>query len=403
VATAALSIGGIVASGFGDANIKHVATLRNTDDGAAQERLVRSAVAIHWVLGLAIAIFGWVVAPYIAHRVVPADTSQQTICLLSLRIASLLICVRALETGCISTQRAFERYGAAVRISLSIRLTTLAGAALLAYLGRDVAVIMLATALVYSLGTWLQFIHLRRLLNARSLLPAFHRNSTQALIQLGKYSWLQAVSGVIFWQVDRLFLGVSLGAIAVTSYALCVQLTQPIYGLAASGLHFLFPYLSHRMATVSRASLRHTVLLASACNLAFVVCSAGVLSLFGRRLLAAWAGPAIEASSASIFSPLLWGSALLALTVTGNYAVLAMGKAHIAAWLNIGGGLAMLLMMGWLLPLRGVQGLAVARLVYGALSLAIYFPLIRYLFATKAVRQPIPVDAAYEYSEAPQL
>jgi O-antigen/teichoic acid export membrane protein len=403
VATAALSIGGIIASGFGDANIKHVAALRNSADEFILERIVRSAIAIHWILGIAISLAGWLLAPYIAQRVVPADLTQQTICLLSVRIASILVCVRSLETVCISTQRAFERYGAAVRLSLSVRLATLAGAALLAYLGRNIAVIMLATALIYSFGTWLQFIHLRRLLNARTLSPVFHRHSTWALIKFGKYSWLLAVSGVIFWQVDRLFLGVSLGAVAVTSYALCVQLTQPIYGLAASGLHFLFPYLSYRIGTVSRPSLRHSVLLAFVCNLIFVVCAAGILAIVGQRLLAAWAGPAIAKSSALIFRPLLWGSALLALNVTGNYTVLAIGKAQATAWLNIGGGLVMLLMMGWLLPIHGVQGLAIARIVYGALSLAIYLPLVQYLFATGSARSPIPADAAYDYSEVPQI
>ena len=42
-------------------------------------------------------------------------------------------------------------------------------------------------------------------------------------------------------------LGVSLGAVTVAAYALCTQLAQPIYGFAASGLHFLFPHLAeHR-------------------------------------------------------------------------------------------------------------------------------------------------------------
>ncbi len=403
VATAVLSVGGIVASGFGDANIKHVAALRDSDDATARERVVRSAVAIHWVMGLAMALIGWLAAPYIARHVVPADPAQQSVCLISLRIASSLVCVRALETVCISTQRAFERYGAAVRISLGIRLATLTVAALLAYVGRNVGEIMLATAIIYCLGTWLQFAHLRRLLQSRSLLPAFHRASTRALFQFGKYSWLLAVSGVIFWQVDRLLLGVSLGAVAVASYALCVQLAQPIYGLAASGLHFLFPYLSRRLATVSRVSLRKNIIVAFACNLAFVIVATGLLSLFGQRLLAAWAGPAIAKSSALIFQPLVWGSALLGLNVTGYYAVLAMGKAQTAAWLSIGSGLAMLLLMWWLLPLRGAQGLALARLFYGALSLSIYIPLLQYFYANNSVRKSFPADAGYEYSEAGEL
>ena len=64
-------------------------------------------------------------------------------------------------------------------------------------------------------------------------------DATAALFQFGAFSWLLAVSSVIFTQADRLLLGVSLGATTVTAYALCVQMAQPIYGIASSGLHFL--------------------------------------------------------------------------------------------------------------------------------------------------------------------
>ena len=93
----------------------------------------------------------------------------------------------------------------------------------------------------------------------------------KALIGFGAFSWLQAVSGVLVSQADRLFLGVSLGAVAVASYALCTQLAQPIYGFAASGLHFLFPHLAERSAVQGLSGTRKAVLIAFFCNLLFVV------------------------------------------------------------------------------------------------------------------------------------
>jgi O-antigen/teichoic acid export membrane protein len=384
IATAAISTGGIIASGFGDANIQHVAKLRGSANRLVLESIVRNMVGINLVLGMVLACAGWLLSPLAAHHIAASDILLQRSCLLSLRIASILMLVRALENVSISTLRAFERYGAAVRISIAVRLLTLAVAALLALNGRGTVSIMAITLLLMLLGTCAQFFRLHQFLGAASLWPAFSRDATRALFGFGIYSWLQAVAGVLFGQVDRLLLGVSLGAVAVASYALCIQLAQPLFGLTAAGLHFLFPYLAGRVDTFSRATLRQTLLKAFACNVLLVTIGAVLLFAFGQRLLQAWAGAAIVQTAAPFFPLVIIGSALLGLSVTGTYALLALGKVRSVAWLSIAAGVVMLLMMVWLLPRNGVQGLAAARLFYGLFSLLLYVPLLRNLASRRS-------------------
>ncbi len=102
------------------------------------------------------------------------------------------------------------------------------------------------------LGTSAELVRLQQYLGAASLFPSFDRRATSALFQFGAFSWLLAVSSVIFTQADRLLLGVSLGATTVTAYALCVQMAQPIYGIASSGLDFLFLILRRGMQSLDR-------------------------------------------------------------------------------------------------------------------------------------------------------
>ena len=90
----------------------------------------------------------------------------------------MLMLVRAIETVCVSTQRAFERYGAAIRISLFTRVITVAAAVVLSIRGFGVAGIMEATACFLVLGTLAQLIRLQQYLGAASLLPSFDRNAT---------------------------------------------------------------------------------------------------------------------------------------------------------------------------------------------------------------------------------
>ncbi len=384
VTTAALNTGGIIASGFGDANIQYIARARTYGDAYLLLRAVRSTLGINLLLGGAIAATSWILVPLAVDHLVSSAADLQAACLLSLRIASVLMLVRAIESVCVSTQRAFERYGAAVRISLFARVITVVAAVMLSLRGFGVAGIMEATACFMVLGTAAQFMRLQQYLGAASLLPSFDHHATSVLFGFGAFSWLLAVSSVIFTQADRLLLGVSLGATTVTAYALCVQMAQPIYGITSSGLHFLFPYLSGRNAISQPAALKKAVLTAFAVNLVIVATGTGVLLLFGHAALYAWVGQSVAQSAAGILAPIVWSFAFLGLSVTGYYALLALGHVQIVTALNLTGGLAMLVLMAWLLPLRGVHGIAMARVCYGIIALLMYAPLARVLGGTRA-------------------
>ena len=135
VATALVSTGSIVASGFGDANIQYVAKARSHKDIKAIGRAVRSTMGIDLLLGAVLALISWMLVPHVIVRIKSSDHSSKYEGLWSLRVASLLILVRAIESVCVSTQRAYERYGAAVRISIIARMLTLLVAVPLAYRG----------------------------------------------------------------------------------------------------------------------------------------------------------------------------------------------------------------------------------------------------------------------------
>jgi O-antigen/teichoic acid export membrane protein len=396
VANAALTIGSIVASGFGDANIRYVSMARGSGDKTGLVQAVRSAMGIHVVLGVAIASLAWFFSSTGAAHIASSGARLRQECLWSLRIASVLMFVRAIETVCVSTQRAFERYGVAVRFSLIGRLLVLVAAALLPLAGYGVVSVMIATAIFTVAGTAAQCVELRRLIGADALRPAFHPDATRSLIGFGVFSWIQAVAGVLFGQVDRLITGVYLGATAVASYALCAQMAQPVYGIAAAGLHFVFPYVSARSAGDSLAPLRRVVALTFGSNAVLVAVCALPLLLMGNRILTLWAGHDMAEAGHPVLPYLICGSALQALSVTGSYTLLALGKVRVATLLNLAGGGAMILATPWLLPKYGAHGMAVARLLCGPISLLVYFPLMVLLFQSTRKLQEGAVTAVCE-------
>jgi O-antigen/teichoic acid export membrane protein len=400
IATAVVSAGGIIASGFCDANLQRVAHLRGAGKFDRMPHTVRSMLGINLVLGSILAGAAWLAAPYAAPHIAVSHLTPTRECLISLRIASVLILIRAVESVSVSTQRAFEHYRGTVEISAAVRLLTLGAAAVLTLMGERTISILVATAVFLVLGTYLQFRQLRRFLGAVPLWPRFHAEETRGLLGLGVFVWLQALGGVVFGQFDRILLGVSLGALAVAPYSLCVQFAQPIFGLTASGLNFLFPYLSGRASTISNAGLKRAVLNAFTCNLLLVACGAGMLLLVGDRLIRIWAGPDVAHSAARILPPIVLGSALMGLSVTGTYAMQALGLFRTVACISLAGRTVMLLFMIYLLRNHGLQGLALSRLCYGSVALLVYVPLLQKLSVGTRARSCVPSLATpYNFQE----
>jgi O-antigen/teichoic acid export membrane protein len=377
VAAAVVTIGSIVASGFSDANIQQVAYQRGGSGRDDQLQIVRCMVGIHLLLATLLGVLTWMLAPLLASHVVALAGGLRDDCLRSIELAAALLWVRAMESVCISTQRAFARYGAAVRVSLLGRMLSLSVVVPIALLFHRVAV-MLAAALVFSLvGTAWQYVQLGRLLGTGSLSPQFDLKDLNALLAFGKFSWLLAVAGVVFNQADRLYLGISSGASTVASYALCTQLAQPIWGIAASGLHFLFPHLAERRAWRSVADLGSTMLAGFVCNFLFVIGASAALVLCGPGLLRIWAGKQIALRAAPLLPVVVAGTSLLAMNVTATYSLYAFRRIRIVTTLNLAGGAVMLLLMIYLTPRFGALGPAYSRLGYGLIMLSLYVPLLQ--------------------------
>jgi O-antigen/teichoic acid export membrane protein len=377
LAGAAVNGGGIVSTGFGDAAIKYVGDCRGRGDVPGVVRIVRNMIAINLALSGSLAIALWCFAPYVTGHIVKIDRQLQTICVESLRIGGGLLVVRSLESVFISSLRAFEIYGTTVRISICSRILILIFTVALAQYGRTVVGIMIATVVVSISGTLAQALAVRRKIGNFPLMPSWQRKTLSEIFGYGSFSWLQAMSGVVFSHADRFFVGFFMGAPAVAYYSLCVQAAQPIHGLSSSGLHFLFPHLSTRLRIASGAEIRRKITVAFIVNAGLITAIALPLIILGNHLFPKWIGPAFAQEPPGIFCTIVWSFAFLGLNVTAHYALLAMGRVRIVTYLNLLAGVVMLLTMAILIPRYGLQGAALARILYGPITCIAYLYLHR--------------------------
>ena len=379
LANAVLMTGAILASGFGDANIRSVARTRAKRNSDELVVTVRSAFGIHVVLGIVIAGVVWMAAPAITHSTIKSHAELAGDCLWSIRITSGLILLRALESVCVSTQRAFCRYGTAIGVSVAARIVSLLLAWIVPVFKPSVAFVLMVTLAANGFALAIQMRQLKKPLGGERITPTLESAATKALLSFGVFTWIQAAAGLMVGQIDRLAAGFALGASAVAVYTICVQLTQPIYGITAAGLHFLFPLLASDSAHGSQARLRRSVAVAFAGNFTFVAVGLAFLLLFGPFILRHWVGSTMADAAAGILPAAAWGSALSALAVTGCYTLLAIGRPKVVALLNIAGGLAMAVALPLLIPRFGLSGVAYGRLLPGCAALLVYIPLLSHM------------------------
>lgn len=396
ITTGIVSVGGVIASGFCDANLQRVAKLRFSAPAKAVVDTVRSILSINLLLGAALALLTWLFAPYGAVRISATHSLKAPECVMALRISSVLILMRAIETVGTSTQRAFEEFGSTIRISTGVRLITLGTVASLASSGHGTISFLIATGVIMGVGTAAQLFQVKRLLGT-ALWPTLERQSTLSLLRFGAFTWIQAVGSVLFGQLDRIMLGLALGAMAVVPYSLCVQFAHPIYGLTASALSFLFPYLSVHVISAPHEALRKSLLKALTCNFLLVLTGASLLLWIGPPILRAWTGPSTARAAQTLLPWVVVGSALMGLSVTPIYALLAMGVFRVVALVNLSVRLVVLGLMWIAIRHTGLSGLAVTRAAYGAISLLIYLPMFHALRARSASHKTseLTVEVAY--------
>jgi O-antigen/teichoic acid export membrane protein len=386
-----ISAGGILASGFCDAAMQRIAWLRGKEEISAAAVTVRTLLLLNLTLGLFIASLVWLAAPIAAKHVAAHHVTSIKECVYSLRISGAWIVLRALESAGVIAHRAFEEYRRSVQISVAARLQTLAAAAVLSIFSFRVPAILIATGAALTLGVFLQFRGLRRHFGPISLVPAFNRDELRVLVRPGIFVWIQSACGVVFGQLDRILLAVSFGTAALAPYALCVQFAAPIFGLSASGLHFLFPLISRKTSSAGATALQPLLAKSIVCNLIIVGIPAIALLTFGATVIRVWSGGRIATQTLSILPGVVLGTVFMGLGVTGTYAMQAIGRFRTVALLNVAGRTCALFLLVYLLRHHGIEGVVLARVFYGATALLVYVPLIRWLWLCR----PEHADSPY--------
>jgi O-antigen/teichoic acid export membrane protein len=360
---------GILSTGFGDATVKYVSMYRGQNNPAGVERTIRATLTINTLLGGLFGALIWITAPFAVDHIFKIEAVFRNASLLSVRTSAIILVIRSIESVFVSTLRAFERYGPPVKLNIFLRTIVVVSAVVLAAMGRGVPAIMMATLFWSALIVAFQAVAARRVVGPINPLPTLEKQALAEVFSFGCFSWLQALSAVVFSYADRFLVAATLGIAPVAIYALCVQVTQPIHGLASAGFNFLFPHISSRYEAGEIQGPRRVFRLALVCSLGLSLALAAPLVLFGRPFLRLWMGPEVARQGAAPLALLALAYMLLAINIVPHFTLMALGKVRFVSFLNIFGGLVSLIAVAILNRPYGLAGAACGRLLYGAITI----------------------------------
>ena len=393
LAIATVGAGNIFTASFGDATVKHVSACRGRRELGAVKSIVGCVLMINICLGAALAFLLYVFSPAIVD-VMKIDASLRLAAIRALQIGAVILLVRSVESVFIGVLRGFEQYRVAAQVTSSMRILAIAASVLLAYLHGDVASIMAGILCSVAASAVLLAVSVRSNVGAILAWPSWDATELSEVLSFGATSWLLGLSGMIFNQLDRLIVGLFLGPVEVGYYSVCAQAAQPIHGVVSSGLHFLFPNLSTRVANGEPASIRKAIRRALGWNLLFVLLLSTPLIFFSRGFLTLWMGKAFAAHAWLTLALLSVASGLLALNVTLHYSLLAMGDIRYVAVLNLVAGAAMLGIMMLLVPRFGIVGAALGRIVYGPITWLMFLRINNVLRNPHSISRPASATVA---------
>jgi O-antigen/teichoic acid export membrane protein len=343
---------------------KYLAESRARGDTAALRRVVRFTFLISTLSAALISGLLFVAAPLLADIVFPQMGSIPAV-VEALQFATAILLVQQMDQMYASFLKGLERFDIAARAEIAFRLVLISGVCLLALVD-----FTLGSILRWQLGASLCAALVKAALSHRTLRSLSSGRSAHVpfsadVVRFGLWVWLQSLAGALFQIADRLLIASLLGASALASYAILLQLTQQIHSLPAAALAFLLPYLSKRRHDSDATQRVRRIGLSVLAGVVLSTTLAVLLALLGERIVTWWVGDMVWDEVGQVFLPLLASYYLLALNVAPHYLLLAHGRARLVAVTNMAGGLAVLAASVLLIPSLEVLGAAFARLLYG--------------------------------------
>lgn len=283
---------GVLDFGVARAVTQQIASRDFASGSSELAELIGTARRLSSLIGVALAVVG-----FLLWGVAAASLDFD----LQFTVAAVLICLAFPAQSLFSLYRgvleARQKFGTVAALRIAASILGVLGPLVVASVQNSLPLIILSVVL----ARWVVMAAASALVLRSCNLPAFaasfSKEKARGILIFGSWAMVSSLTGLVFTQVDRLYIGFQLGAAAVTSYTIPYDLVTQSTILVSALSTVLFPWLSgkfHQDQHAARRTLRRMLVLVGL----YMGVVLAVLGVFAPELAQLWL--ADEASGISI-------------------------------------------------------------------------------------------------------
>jgi O-antigen/teichoic acid export membrane protein len=386
--------------GYGGALVKFMAQYRAHRNARALNEIASTLFFVFSAVGLLAYTVAVVVAFNLDHvfKVTPEQAEAGKWILMIIAVHISLNFPFSVFGGVIS---GFQRYDAnnMVAIATSVAVAAVNAGVLLA--GYGLVALVASTTCVRIVA---YFIYRR---NAYRIFPElqirlslFRRDRLREVTGFSVYSSIIDWANKLNYQLDELVIGALIGSSAVAVWAPAERIITGTQRLTNQLNGVLFPVIVDSDASQQKVRLQQIMLQGTRLSLVMVVPIAAALILLADPLIRAWLGPAkapAMAGAVPVIQILAFAVAIRVGNATGNTVLKGAGEHRMLAFVNLGTGLANVVLSVLLIKRFGLVGVAAGTLI------PIAFTAFFILYPASCRRVGLPLGYALTHSVLPAV
>jgi len=311
--------------GLNGAIIKLLAEYTAAEDAVAAEKLLRTTLMSHSVLGLIGGACIWGLAPWLSDTIFKVAVDLQAETVWSFRLTGVGFFLSMFVGWGSAIAAGLQRFGIVNGVFILLATLVSVGGLLAALLGFGLVGVVTANVAANGVVAGLCFLIARRLLPNIRLSPSLDWHMFKRATSFGVHMIVSRVFGALYSQMDRLLIALRLGASSVAYYIVGYQVASLIQQLSGRMMQIIFPMSSELAAARDRERLKHLFLRAmSLCNVVGAGLAVPVIAL-ANPLLSHWMTPDFARNGADALRLLAVAFYLMGLTVVPNFVLPGVG------------------------------------------------------------------------------
>jgi len=287
-------------------------------------------------------------------------------------IVILILILSQIDSVMSASLKGLHQFKFSSMAELFIRFFNLTLIALVAFVSKDLYLVLSALIICSVTSVIVRYLFLRHFIKFTFLDIKTLKKSGMHLFRVSKWMTLQNIAGNSYASLDKLIVGVFLGASQLGAYNILAMFAQLIHFIPASMFTFIMPKVAMQNGCVSRLNFKKLSLVSLLISFSISILLVIFKSLIFTHFF-------LNFEYIPIFYLIIFSYFLLSLSMPSFYIAIAMNMAKLISFISIFSAVLCISVMIYFIEKHGIFSVAAARLIYSIAALSYIFLVLRAL------------------------